>query len=94
MSDHLEKLIALAIDEDLAGGVDITSIATIPAEQESIAQIVNRSAGVIAGIPVAVEVLRYVGIIDISFALHDGQYAPAGTVILEARGKHKRVVAG
>ncbi len=92
MSEHLEKLIALAIDEDLAGGIDITSVATIPAEQESIAQFVNRSAGVIAGIPVAIEVLRYVGIIDISFALHDGQFAPAGTVILEARGNTRELL--
>ncbi len=65
MSDHLQKLIALAIEEDLAGGEDITSVATIPAEQVSIAQFINRNPGVIAGISVAIEVLRYVGITDI-----------------------------
>lgn len=92
MSEHLEKLIALAIDEDLAGGIDITSVATIPVEQESVAQFVNRSAGVIAGVPVVIEVLRYVGIIDISFALHDGQYAPVDTVILEARGNTRELL--
>ena len=92
MSDHLQKLIALAIEEDLAGGVDITSVATIPIDQMSIAQFVNRSAGVIAGIPVAIEVLRYVGITDISAKVSDGQDVEAGTVILEARGKTRELL--
>ena len=92
MSDHLKQLIALAIEEDLAGGADITSVATILADQESIAQFVNRTAGVIAGVPVAIEVLRYVGISDISFAVTDGEFAPVGTVILEARGNTRKLL--
>src|ERR1019366_8898299 len=92
MSDHVAELIALAFVEDLAGGVDITSIATIPADQESIAQFVNRRAGVIAGIPIAIEVLRYVGITDISIAVNDGQYVLSGTVILEARGNTRKLL--
>ena len=92
MSDHVTELIALAFAEDLVGGVDITSVATIPTGQESIAQFVTRSAGVIAGVPVAIEVLRFAGIADISFSLHDGQYAPAGTVILEARGNTRKLL--
>ena len=92
MSDHIKELIALAIAEDLAGGEDITSVATIPTEQVSIAQFVTRKAGVIAGIPVAIEVLRYVGITDISIIVNDGQYVSADTVILEARGNTRKLL--
>ncbi|HEY4898968.1 MAG TPA: carboxylating nicotinate-nucleotide diphosphorylase [Candidatus Nanopelagicaceae bacterium] len=92
MSDHVTELIALAFAEDLAGGVDITSVATIPTDQESIAQFVTRSAGVIAGIPVAIEVFRFVGITDISNTVSDGQYVHSGTVILEARGNTRKLL--
>lgn len=92
MSDHIKELITLAIVEDLAGGEDITSVATIPAEQISIARFVTRKAGVIAGIPVAIEVLRYVGITDISIIVTDGQYVSADTVILEARGNTRKLL--
>ena len=92
MSDHVTELIALAFAEDLAGGVDITSVATIPTGQEGIAQFVTRSAGVIAGIPVAIEVLRFVGITDISNTVSDGQYVLSGTVILEARGNTRKLL--
>ena len=92
MSDHLQELIARAIEEDLDGGVDITTVATIPADQVSLAKLVNRTAGVISGIPVAIEVLRYVGVTDISTALKDGQYVLPGTVILEASGKTRELL--
>jgi len=92
MSDHIKELITLAIAEDLAGGEDITSVATIPAEQVSIAQFVTRKAGVIAGIPAAIEVLHYVGITDISIIVTDGQYVSADTVILEARGNTRKLL--
>lgn len=92
MTDSTHSLIALAIAEDLAGGVDITSVATIPEAQEDLAQFVNRKAGVIAGISVAAEVLKYVGITDIRALVSDGQEVPAGTVILEAKGRTRELL--
>lgn len=86
MSESLSKLIELAIAEDLDGGVDITSHATIPADQESVAEFVNRQPGVVAGTSVAIAVLNYVGISNVSLKVADGQFVPTGTVILEARG--------
>ena len=86
MSDSLLKLIELAIAEDLDGGVDITSHATIPADQESVAEFVNRQPGVVAGTSVAIAVLNYVGISNVSLKVTDAQFVPTGTVILEARG--------
>ena len=44
MTDSVDALIAMAIAEDLADGVDITSVATIPEMQEDLAQFVNRKS--------------------------------------------------
>jgi nicotinate-nucleotide pyrophosphorylase (carboxylating) len=46
-----------ALREDLLGGIDVTSTATIPAEHRSSAAFVSRAGGVAAGLPVAAAVL-------------------------------------
>lgn len=92
MNEQLDALIALAIAEDLAGGDDITSTATIPADQMSTAEFVSRKPGVIAGIDVALRVLQSVGITDIDTPVHDGQTVEAGTVILVARGGTRKLL--
>jgi len=92
MNSSLETLVALAIAEDLAGGVDITSDATIPAEQISVAQFVTRSPGVIAGIPAAVAVLRSLGVTDISIPVTCAHQVEPGTLILQARGRTRELL--
>ena len=92
MTDSVDALIAMAIAEDLAEGVDITSAATIPEMQEDLAQFVNRKSGVIAGIAVAIKVLKYVGIEDIRVIVADGQEVQAGTIILEAKGRTRELM--
>jgi nicotinate-nucleotide pyrophosphorylase (carboxylating) len=46
-------LVSAALAEDLAGGTDVTTAATVPAEALGRADLVARSAGVVAGLPVA-----------------------------------------
>ena len=92
MADFLQALIELAFAEDLAGGQDITSNATIPESQNSVAEFVNRAPGVIAGLDVAVRVLEYVGINDISVLVAEGQEVPTGTVLLVARGNTRKLL--
>lgn len=58
--DALSGLIRHAIAEDLMGGIDVTSTATIPAEQRSIATFGAREAGVVAGLPVVAAVVETV----------------------------------
>ena len=58
--DALSGLIRQAIAEDLMGGIDVTSTATIPAEQRSIATFGAREAGVVAGLPVVAAVVETV----------------------------------
>lgn len=55
-----ERLIALALEEDLGAAGDITSKAIIPADLKGQAVFVARAAGVVAGLPAVALVLRAV----------------------------------
>jgi len=92
VSESLNTLISLAIDEDLAGGVDVTSHATIPEDQESTALFVTRGAGVIAGTEAAIAVLEYLGISSHEVLVSDGTFVSADTVILKASGKTRQLL--
>ena len=92
MTAQLSALITMALAEDLSGGVDITSVATIPEAQVSTAEFVTRKPGVIAGISVAIEVLQSLGITDIQIKVQDGEEVPTGSVILVARGNTRKLL--
>ena len=63
MTDHqfpiadARLLVERALDEDLATGTDVTTMATIPASQQSVSHVVARADGVVAGMPVIALVL-------------------------------------
>ena len=86
IDSHIEELISMAIAEDLAGGVDITSVATIGADQVGVAEYRLREAGVVSGIPIAVAVLDKLGITDIETPVSCAHETEAGSVVLIARG--------
>jgi len=52
------SVIGRALEEDLADGPDVTTAATIGADQQGRADAVPRQAGVVAGLPVAAAVSR------------------------------------
>lgn len=83
---YVERLIAAAIEEDLAGGVDVTSVATVPVDQQGVARVVARAAGVVAGLPVAVAVLDAVtgNAVEIDLHFDDGDVVSRGDVLLTA----------
>ena len=83
----LENLIRVAITEDLAGGSDVTSVATIPEEQNAVAEFRSRKPGVIAGIPVVCAVLEICGITDYEIKKKDGEVVSANSLLLVATGK-------
>jgi len=83
---HIEELISMALAEDLAGGADITSVATIGADQIGVAEYRLREAGVVSGIPIAIAVLNKLGITDIETPVSCAHETQAGTVVLIARG--------
>ena len=55
---YLNDLARAALEEDLAGGVDVTSVATIAPGTTAVGDFVARAGGVVAGLDVAEAVLR------------------------------------
>ena len=81
-----QELIKAALAEDLAGGADITSEATISADANSSADFVARMDGVIAGSNIAHAVLAEVGITDVNQVKKDGDSVKAGDILISVRG--------
>lgn len=86
------ELIKRALAEDLAGGVDITSVATISKDASGSADFVARQSGVLAGIDSAVAVLREVGLTDIKIFKEDGTAIAAGEIILNVSGNTRAIL--
>ena len=85
----LESLVLAAIEEDLDGGVDVTTVATVPPGQRATLDLVARGAGVAAGIPVAAAVFMAVSgddDLDITFGVGDGDRVEPGDVLLSVTG--------
>lgn len=85
-------LIRKALIEDLAGGVDVTSVATIPETSISTADFVSRKSGVLAGISMAKAVLQEVGLTDITVLKEDGASIDAGDLLLTVRGDTRAIL--
>jgi nicotinate-nucleotide pyrophosphorylase (carboxylating) len=83
---HIESLVRAALAEDLAGGVDVTSEATIPADAQGVARVVARGDGVVAGLPVAQTALELAGA-RVTLLVPDGSRVSPGTAVLEASGQ-------
>lgn len=85
-------LIRRALAEDLAGGDDITSVATVSGDEQVVADFTARKSGVIAGIDMAIATLREVGLTDITQHLHDGDRVVSGSVLITVRGDARAIL--
>jgi len=85
-------LIRRALAEDLAGGNDITSVATVSGDEKVVADFTARKSGVIAGIDMAIATLREVGLTDITEHLHDGDRVAPGSVLITVRGDTRAIL--
>jgi nicotinate-nucleotide pyrophosphorylase (carboxylating) len=92
---QVEELARRTLAEDLGGGVDVTSVATIPADQEGTAAFVPRAAGVVAGIAVAMACLDAAadGALDYELVRADGP-AAAGEQVLRVHGLTRSLLTG
>ncbi|MEN9325312.1 MAG: hypothetical protein RL414_1066 [Actinomycetota bacterium] len=88
----VENLARKTIEEDLDGGVDLTSDSTIPADHISIAEFHARKSGYIAGVAVAAVVLEVCGITDYSIKTEDGHRVEEGQLILSAKGNTQKLL--
>ena len=90
--EYVEKIANESILEDLGGGADATSLATIPEKQKSTAEFVSRKAGIIAGLNVAAAVLESQGITDYQILVAEGSEVAAGDIVLRAHGNTRKIL--
>lgn len=94
--DAIHRLIVTALDEDLAGGVDVTTSATVPGTHRSRLDLVARAPGVIAGAPVAAGVFEVVGGSDVRTQIltEDGASVGVGDIVVRAEGRTADLLLG
>jgi nicotinate-nucleotide pyrophosphorylase (carboxylating) len=101
--DEVEQLVRAALAEDLGGGVDVTTAATVPAGQRRAADVVARAPGVVAGLPVAAAVfacLDQAGLGDATSGVTtdavraDGDRVQPGDVVLTVTGPTIALLTG
>ncbi|WP_420034203.1 carboxylating nicotinate-nucleotide diphosphorylase [Streptomyces sp. cg28] len=81
---EIEDIAHMAIAEDLDGGVDVTTVATIPEDAVATADFTAREAGVVAGLRVAEVIVSVVASDEFEVERHaeDGDRVEAGQKLL------------
>lgn len=94
MSKQIEKLIEMALAEDIGSG-DITSQAIIDKDKKVKAEIIVKENGIIAGLPLA-EIIFHVLDKSIKFKslVKDGQKVKKGTKVADIYGNARNILAG
>ena len=90
--NHIFQQVKDAIAEDLAGGQDITSVATISESAVVNAEFITRSAGVVSGLHIAAAVLEYCGINHYEVLVDEGAKVSAGKVLITAQGNTRKLL--
>jgi len=83
--DAVAALVRMAVSEDLAGGIDVTTTATVPEGQRSVATFGARQPGTLAGLVVVAAVLDAVcgdAASDIELLANDGDTVAAGQQVV------------
>ena len=81
---YVDRVVRDTISEDLDGGIDVTSVATVPLEQRSVATFGSRADGCVAGIDIAAAVVETVcgaAAADFERVRNDGDRVSAGDVL-------------
>jgi nicotinate-nucleotide pyrophosphorylase (carboxylating) len=92
--DDVVRVARLALDEDLAGGVDVTTTATVPEGHRSVGDLTARMPGVVAGIPVAMAVfdICFGGTGTVTPTSVDGTRVGASDVVLSVAGPTAQIL--
>ena len=93
-SPHLDRLIDLALEEDIGPG-DVTTQAIVPPELQGEAHIRAKAALVVAGLPVAARVFHKLDAkVVFAAAVDDGQEVATGTVLARLTGPVASILTG
>lgn len=93
---EVEDIANVAIQEDLAHGVDVTTVATIPEDAVATGDFTAREAGVVAGLRVAEAVLSVVCTDEFEVERHveDGDRVEAGQQLLSVTTRTRDLLTG
>ncbi|MFP3988749.1 carboxylating nicotinate-nucleotide diphosphorylase [Streptomyces sp. E11-3] len=93
---EVEDIAHMAIAEDLAGGVDVTSVATIPEDAVATGDFTARENGVVAGLRVAEAVLSVVCADEFEVERHveDGDRVEAGQKLISVTTRTRDLLTG
>ncbi len=90
--NHIFQQVKDAISEDLTGGQDLTSVATITQSQVSTADFTTRASGVVSGLHVVAAVLEYCGVNHYEVLVDEGAKVSAGKVLITAQGNTQKIL--
>ena len=90
--NHIFQQVKDAISEDLAGGQDLTSVATITQSQVSTADFTTRASGVVSGLHVVAAVLEYCGVNHYEVLVDEGAKVSAGKLLITAQGNTQKIL--
>ncbi|WP_432066812.1 carboxylating nicotinate-nucleotide diphosphorylase [Streptomyces sp. C10-9-1] len=93
---QIEDIAHLAVEEDLDGGVDVTSVATVPEDAVATGDFTAREAGTVAGLRVAEAILSIVCTTDLEVERHveDGDRVEAGQKLLSVTAGTRELLTG
>ncbi len=93
---HVLDVARRALEEDLDGGVDVTSVATIGPDLVATADFVVRAPGVVAGLPVAAAVMWLAAgdALVLTWGAVDGERVERGAVVLSVAGPVRALLTG
>ncbi len=93
MPDLPVDLVRRALEEDGAWS-DITTLSTVPEEQQARASIITRQQGVVAGLAVAAEVFRMLdNTISIALLVQDGSAVQPGQILAHVSGPARSLLS-
>jgi nicotinate-nucleotide pyrophosphorylase (carboxylating) len=90
--NHIFQQVKDAIAEDLAGGEDVTSNATISDSQVSTADFISKADGVVSGLHVVAAVLEYCGVNNYEVLVDEGMHVKSGKVLITTQGNTKKLL--
>ena len=94
MTDHVEKLIDLALAEDIGAG-DVTSEYFVPLGVQARALMLMKADGVVAGLEVAQRVFQKVDeSIETNILIADGSRVVKGAYVMEIKGPARSILTG
>lgn len=91
--DAIDRLIALALEEDLGGAGDVTTVALVPASAVGRAEFLAKEPMVVAGTEVALRAMRAVDpALQVCFSVADGAAVERGQVMGTVEGRLRSIL--